>query len=104
MRQREERRRTMRIPPSSRNVLHIGLAGPLVVALAVLLGGDKATGDNAPVAKAQVQEHYGKLPLRFEANRGQTESRVRFLSRGKGYTLFLKPTQAGSAPCGRKQC
>ena len=93
----------MRIPPSSRNVLHIGLAGPLVVALAVLLGADKPTADNAPVAKAQVQEHYGKLPLRFEANQGQTDSRVRFLSRGKGYTLFLTPTEAVLALRGREQ-
>src|SRR3989442_1677118 len=103
MRQREERRRTMRIPPSSRNVLHIGLAGPLVVAFAVLLGADKPAADNAPVAKAQVQEPYGKLPLRFEANRGQTDSRVRFLSRGKGYTLFLTPTEAVLALRGREQ-
>jgi Beta-propeller repeat len=32
---------------------------------------------------------YGKLPLTFEANAGQTDSRVRYLSRGAGYTLFL---------------
>src|SRR5262245_35282674 len=36
----------------------------------------------------------GALPLRFEANRGQTDSRVRFLSRGQGYTLFLTATDA----------
>ena len=34
---------------------------------------------------------YGKLPLAFEANQGQTDSRVEFLSRGSGYTLFLTP-------------
>ncbi|MCL5671311.1 MAG: hypothetical protein M1423_08465, partial [Acidobacteria bacterium] len=32
---------------------------------------------------------YNKLPLSFEVNRGQTDSRVKFLSRGQGYTLFL---------------
>jgi hypothetical protein len=32
---------------------------------------------------------YGKLPLTFEANAGQTDGRVRYLSRGAGYTLFL---------------
>jgi hypothetical protein len=31
----------------------------------------------------------GSLPLSFEANRGQTDARVKFLSRGRGYTLFL---------------
>jgi hypothetical protein len=32
---------------------------------------------------------YGKLPIRFEINRGQTSPAVNFLSRGQGYTLFL---------------
>jgi len=36
----------------------------------------------------------GPLPLRFEANRGQTASAVRYLVRGAGYTLFLTPTDA----------
>ena len=39
-------------------------------------------------------EAYGKLPLAFEANRGQTDSRVKFLSRGRGYTVFLTSTEA----------
>jgi hypothetical protein len=32
---------------------------------------------------------YGKLPLSFEANHGQTDPEVQFLSRGSGYSLFL---------------
>jgi hypothetical protein len=32
---------------------------------------------------------YGKLPLSFEVNQGQTDPQVKFLSRGRGYTLFL---------------
>jgi hypothetical protein len=31
----------------------------------------------------------GKLPLSFEANRGQTDPQVKFLSRGRGSSLFL---------------
>jgi len=34
-------------------------------------------------------ESYGKLPRSFEANDGQTNAAVKFLSRGNGYTLFL---------------
>jgi len=37
---------------------------------------------------------YGKLPLSFEANVGQTNPDVKFLSRGRGYTLFLTDSQA----------
>src|SRR5260370_4543393 len=33
-------------------------------------------------------------PMSFEANQGQTADSVRFLCRGHGYTLFLKPTEA----------
>src|SRR5208282_4161742 len=35
-----------------------------------------------------------KLPLSFEANQGQTDSRVRFLSRGREYSLFLTGDEA----------
>src|SRR2546426_3678024 len=44
--------------------------------------------------KPQVLAAYGKLPLSFEANQGQTEPQVKFLSRGRGYTLFLTHTEA----------
>ncbi len=33
------------------------------------------------------------LPLFFEANKGQADSSVKFLTRSKGYTLFLTPTE-----------
>ena len=45
-------------------------------------------------AQHRVVTAYGKLPLSFEANQGQTDEQVKFLSRGKGYTLFLTPTEA----------
>src|SRR6266498_232833 len=34
------------------------------------------------------------IPMQFEANAGQTDNQVKFLSRGPGYTLFLTSTQA----------
>jgi beta-propeller repeat-containing protein len=39
-------------------------------------------------------ESYGKLPLHFEANRGQAHKDVRFLSRGPGYNLYLTANEA----------
>jgi Beta-propeller repeat len=44
-------------------------------------------------AKAEVEAAYGKLPLSFEANRGQTDGQVKFLSRGHGYGLYLTATE-----------
>jgi hypothetical protein len=49
-----------------------------------------AAADKAePGVRARAVESYGKLPLNFEVNKGQTDSRVKFLSRGSGYSLFL---------------
>jgi hypothetical protein len=44
--------------------------------------------------KLKVVDAYGKLPLSFEVNQGQSDAQVRFLSRGSGYTLFLTSTDA----------
>ena len=45
---------------------------------------------------------YGKLPLSFEANMGQTDPTVQFLSHGQGYTLFLRPGEAVFSLSGAK--
>lgn len=50
---------------------------------------------NVPGASAlsntspHLTEAYGKLPLRFEANLGQTDSAAKFISRGPGYSMYL---------------
>jgi hypothetical protein len=41
-----------------------------------------------------LSETYGKLPLHFEVNRGQTDERVKFLARGGRGSLFLTSTEA----------
>ena len=38
---------------------------------------------------AKISVDYGKLPMGFELNEGQTSSDARFIARGKGYSLFL---------------
>jgi hypothetical protein len=45
-------------------------------------------------SQAKIAESYGKMPLSFEANQGQTDKRVRFLVRGNGYSLFLTANEA----------
>src|SRR5207302_4309239 len=39
-------------------------------------------------------EAYGKLPLYFETNKGQTDEQVRFLARVSRSTLFLTRSEA----------
>ena len=45
-------------------------------------------------ARPRLAASYGKLPLSFEANTGQRDTAVRFLSRGRGYALFLTGDEA----------
>jgi hypothetical protein len=80
----------MNIPPYSKNVLQIGLVGLVVTALAVLLGADYATANDAsPVAKAKAQETFGKLPLSFIENRGQLDARVAYYVQGADTTVYF---------------
>jgi beta-propeller repeat-containing protein len=68
-----------------------------IMATALVLG---MTGHGAlaaaPIAAdtAELERAFGKLPLSFEPNQGQTDGRVRFLSRGNGFGLFLTSTEA----------
>jgi hypothetical protein len=34
------------------------------------------------------EDYHAKLPLTFEANQGQADARVKFISRGNGSALF----------------
>lgn len=44
--------------------------------------------------RLRVQEGYGNLPLSFEPNRGQSDARVKFLSRARNRTLWLTSDEA----------
>ena len=43
---------------------------------------------------ASVAKTYDKLPMSFEVNEGQVDERVSFLSRSRGYNLFLTSNEA----------
>ncbi|SRR6266513_1759048 len=67
---------------ASRGLLALGafLLGFTFPAAAAPAGADLA---------ARVSATYGRLPLHFEANQGQTDTGVQFVSRGAGYSLYL---------------
>jgi hypothetical protein len=50
-------------------------------------GGTASADDGG--AHARMVAGYGKLPLSFEANRGQVDSRVQFVCRGQGIHAFF---------------
>jgi hypothetical protein len=69
--------------------------------IALLLGAASIHNDRAtapPVARprtsAQWARLYSALPLSFEANQGQVDKQVKYLARGRAYTLFLTRDEA----------
>jgi hypothetical protein len=72
----------------------------MLLALPIAVRGQQSPTANKPSApetiknRAAAVANYGNLPLSFEANEGQTDPQVRFLSRGDGYSLFLTDSAA----------
>ncbi|MGA2076812.1 MAG: hypothetical protein ABSH52_25270, partial [Terriglobia bacterium] len=72
----------------------------LLIAVAFFLLAIPGLNDNASrvlVAASptpRIHPALAGLPLSFEPNLGQVDPRVKFLSRGRGYTLFLTKDQA----------
>jgi len=53
-----------------------------------------ATGKAGVAVSPRIAQEFGRLPLRFEANQGQADGRVKFLARGSGFSLFLTGREA----------
>jgi hypothetical protein len=53
-----------------------------------------AKAEGLPKSKARVAEEYGRLPLSFVGNQGQADGSVKFLCRGRGYSLSLTNSAA----------
>jgi hypothetical protein len=82
------------------------LPGIVAGALFAASTGDRTIGKPDASAMTKAKTALAKLPLSFEPNRGQTDPRVQFLSRGPGFTVFftkdetvisLKDTETTSA-------
>ena len=67
---------------------------PRVAATPVATVKTNPTSPNTAAVKMSLSKNYGKLPLSFEPNMGQSDKQVKFLSRGQGYSVFLTPTEA----------
>lgn len=90
---------------SGKYLSSVGASGPAYAgekrvaptAVAEDAGTDGPTATAADVEERQGRKSllsaYGKLPLSFEANRGQTDRNVKFMARGSGYNFFLTPEE-----------
>lgn len=81
-------------------VLTCALAAGLGLAKRKILSGpgvavrELASTPSTEVSHPRLAHEYGTLPLSFEANQGQTDPSVQFVSHSSGYTLFLRQTDA----------
>lgn len=72
--------------------------GALIAALFLTCGSaayanPTAKSQTHTVTAKQMAARYATIPLSFEANQGQTDPSVQFLSRGSGYSMFLTPDE-----------
>jgi uncharacterized repeat protein (TIGR01451 family) len=79
---------------SKRSLLVRSLAAVILLAGTLGFGAGAQSSTPDPADRARIDSDYGKVPLQFEANRGQQPAQVKFLSRGKDYTVFLTPDGA----------
>lgn len=88
-----------RILPRASSLLILGVLLPLASALVdsgLCAQTARKPGDGSGVSaqnKQKIAASAIKMPLFFEANEGQTDPSVRFLTRSGGYTMFLTPTE-----------
>jgi hypothetical protein len=78
--------------PAGNSARAIRLSDPALASSPALAPTAAVPSGLAPAAKSR--QSLARLPLSFEANQGQTDKEVDYLSRGPGYTVFLTPTEA----------
>jgi len=71
-----------------------GKRSPQTAAELSVAAASQASKTSAATDDPRWGEAYGKLPLSFEENQGQTAREVRYVSHGNGYELFLTPRVA----------
>src|SRR5208337_3794708 len=88
---------THNLSPAAKRIIFFVLVFPAVLSFGeanrYTATATTAADEAASPANAKIAASYGKLPLSFEPTHTQVDSRVRFVSRGQGYTLFLTPRE-----------
>jgi hypothetical protein len=78
-------------------VILAGMLISLVLPAQTIILAEKTANVPKPVSENTNElkkTDYGKMPLLFEENKGQTSKKAKFVSRGSGYTLYLAETEA----------
>jgi hypothetical protein len=81
---------TILLAQSSSSIADAVIKVPLVKQSAAV----KSLSQPDPENRAKIHASYGNLPLSFEANQGQADSQVKFLTRTGAYSMFLTGDEA----------
>jgi uncharacterized protein (TIGR03437 family) len=81
------------MPAPVKSLLFIVLTACIATALMLGFSADPL-GRRVQTGKALARQFSGQFPLTFEANAGQADAQVKFLSRGPGHLLSLTATEA----------
>jgi len=84
------------VGPAFARVRGLVLLVLLVLGAALLLRRDIATphSPNLPASSTQIQGSLARLPISFEPNKGQSDNAAKFVAHGRGYGLYLTPSEA----------
>ena len=74
-------------------VILLSFSGLLLPSLQAALDRSEQAPPQIAQARAPRVSPIGAQPLHFELNEGQTDPRVAYLARGRGYALFLTPDE-----------
>ncbi|QQS48371.1 MAG: SBBP repeat-containing protein [Acidobacteriota bacterium] len=86
----------------------MGFLGVVIISLIIVVAARIApagmaaeqTGEPSPQSTSgqerqeQLRDAYGRMPMSFEVNRGQSDASVRFQARGHGYQVYLTEREA----------
>ena len=87
------RLRTRRAVFTARVVLLVTIAVATVFFVVRYSSSSASSSVVSDTIKPETGDRYGRLEMSFERNEGQTDPRVKFLARGRGYDLFLTPAE-----------
>jgi hypothetical protein len=84
------------VGPAFARVRGLVLLVLLVLGAAWLLRLDIATphSRSLPASATQIQASLARLPISFEPNQGQSDTAAKFVAHGRGYGLYLTPSEA----------
>ena len=81
--------------PLALTLLVIGAAAGILLQLGPAhASSEEASATRPSATKQQALAAYGKLPLAFTANAGQTDARVRYSAQGAGFSVFFTRREA----------